>query len=254
MSFEINYENSPKEEAKKFFDFQMKQHLDSYDLKIDDLRNKEILDVAAGEDLVFPLACNMNDIDDVYSIEPKNIFPPRPEIPSEHEQVNVSQKELEELRKNIPQERLDLALKKHVRAKVENIPFKNETFDLIVSRCAMPVMFFPEEPEIAKKGMDEILRVLKEGGEFRFFPLQEEIFVNNEVPEKYRDMKKHGDEKNRLSIELLDKLQKEKKIKYEIKTVTESDVFYDPERGGFGPFDTGFPVTFIEKVVIITKL
>ncbi len=253
MNFEINHEKSPKEEVKRFYDFQMQRHLESYDLDLDDLQDKEILDVAAGDDLVFPISATMAGIDNVYSIEPKRLFPPVTEF-STPEQPNSYQEELNELRANIPPQILAKTQEKHVRAKVENLPFKDESFDLIVSRCAMPIIFFPENKEIAHKAMDEILRVLKKNGEVRFFPLQKEVFLGNEIPKKFLDLKKHTDEQAELSVELLDKLQKANKIKYEIKTVNESEIFYDPDIGGIGSPEKGIPVKFIEKVVIITKI
>jgi len=68
---------------------------------------------------------------------------------------------------------------KTVAGNMEQMPFKNNSFDLIVDNAAMPGFNYSlneieQMIEGVEKAFDEIIRVLKPGGEARLFPLSEE--------------------------------------------------------------------------------
>jgi ubiquinone/menaquinone biosynthesis C-methylase UbiE len=75
-----------------------------------------------------------------------------------------------------------------VRARAEELPFPDETFDLVISHAGPPII--SSSKEIVKKVILEVKRVLKEGGEFRFGPgsLNTNIFTQEELftPEEYK--------------------------------------------------------------------
>lgn len=58
-----------------------------------------------------------------------------------------------------------------VRGKVEAVPFKNESFDLVVSKAAFPNISIGASLDEVKKGFLELLRVTKPGGEIRLGPV-----------------------------------------------------------------------------------
>jgi len=65
---------------------------------------------------------------------------------------------------------------KSVAGRVQDLPFQNESFDLVVSSGAVPMIFggMEEADEIANAifvSLKEELRVLKPGGEIRFGPI-----------------------------------------------------------------------------------
>lgn len=68
--------------------------------------------------------------------------------------------------KNITEQKLDA-----VAGLAENLPFKNETFDLVISNHAVP-WHFAENTEKISKSIKEIMRVLKPGGEARLYPVE----------------------------------------------------------------------------------
>ncbi|MBI3334947.1 MAG: DUF483 domain-containing protein [Candidatus Portnoybacteria bacterium] len=56
----------------------------------------------------------------------------------------------------------------YIVGKAEMLPFKAESFDLVIAHAAPPLL--SEDKEEVKKVIKEVERVLKEGGEFRFGP------------------------------------------------------------------------------------
>lgn len=66
-------------------------------------------------------------------------------------------------------ESIDPRAKEGVKAVAENIPFKNESFDLIVSVAAIPNIYIGEKEsgEKVTLSFDEMNRVLRYGGEIR---------------------------------------------------------------------------------------
>ncbi|MBI2120881.1 MAG: class I SAM-dependent methyltransferase [Parcubacteria group bacterium] len=57
----------------------------------------------------------------------------------------------------------------------ESLPFKNESFDLIISNHAVP-WHIAEDAEKVTKSIKEIIRTLKPGGEVKLHPVEEETF------------------------------------------------------------------------------
>ncbi len=60
---------------------------------------------------------------------------------------------------------------KSVSARAENLPFPDETFDLVISVAAIPNIYLGEDPKVMKEkivqGFNEMTRVVKTGGEIR---------------------------------------------------------------------------------------
>ena len=68
-----------------------------------------------------------------------------------------------------------------VKATVEKIPFKDESFDLIICHAAPPIIAATKQE--VEQALADVLRVLKEDGEFRFgpAPLSPAIFAADEL-------------------------------------------------------------------------
>lgn len=65
---------------------------------------------------------------------------------------------------------------KGVRAFGEKLPFKNESFDVVVSNNSVPSIYYnyPSSMEMKKRieeSLQEMLRTVKGGGEIRFYPV-----------------------------------------------------------------------------------
>lgn len=61
---------------------------------------------------------------------------------------------------------------KSIIARAETMPFKNESFDLVISNCAIPNVYIGEESaeaikENVKHSLSEMIRVVRRGGEIR---------------------------------------------------------------------------------------
>jgi SAM-dependent methyltransferase len=132
-------------------------------LSADDLRNKKILDIGAGERYIAAY-CQLEGISgEVYSAEPNR----------EHEHY-ASSRDLD----NWPEvkEHID---RRTVKDKRSALSFDDGTFDLVINHFAMP-----SYTESLKKGdiesintavdriFNEAVRVLKSGGEARLFPIE----------------------------------------------------------------------------------
>ncbi len=78
-----------------------------------------------------------------------------------------------------------------ITGKMEEIPCEDESFDLIVGHTAMPgVYYHSDEIEEMKKGIsnsfNEIMRVLRHGGEARMFPLTDDQEGESEIRKKFQ--------------------------------------------------------------------
>lgn len=154
----------------------LEHYLNSIGLKIDDIKNKRIIDIGAGE-RKFAASCLKNGINiDVYSVDP-----------------NLSKEPFDHLflEKNFPNLEKD-ARAKTVMGKRESLPFKNESFDLAINLFALPGKKFLKEgnweemKRVIDVTFDEIIRVLKHGGEVRIYPLE---FYPDDQEEKYKPWK-----------------------------------------------------------------
>ncbi len=121
-----------------------RQYMENLDLKPEDF-NKKILDVGSGSGQFARWAKEHHVSSEIYSLEPFQ---------------ESSEKS------------------KLARGKAETIPFRNESFDLVVSSCAIPQIY--SEPqyegrreEKIRESLLELLRVVKAGGEIRIGPIAE---------------------------------------------------------------------------------
>ncbi|MDA2922577.1 class I SAM-dependent methyltransferase [Patescibacteria group bacterium AH-259-L07] len=77
----------------------------------------------------------------------------------------------------------------------EELPIKDECVDLIISNHAIP-WHISDNPEKVARSIEEMLRILKPGGEIRLNPIDDEIFtmVKNTV-DKYDEVEisRHGE-------------------------------------------------------------
>lgn len=129
------------------------------DLEIDDLRGKKILDLGSNTSELARAAKHYG-IDSITSLDK------RPYVLSR---------------------RRDL---KSVAANAKELPFKDESFDLIISHFAPPISFNKIEDVIEL--LEEIKRVLAERGEARMYPAFKPFIKNLE--EKLAKNKKISDE------------------------------------------------------------
>ncbi|KKT42305.1 MAG: hypothetical protein UW30_C0001G0030 [Candidatus Giovannonibacteria bacterium GW2011_GWA2_44_13b] len=62
-----------------------------------------------------------------------------------------------------------------VRSRAEALPFKDESFDMTISDCSMPIMLYEAEnsEKSIKEMVSEIIRVTKKNGEIRMAPVPE---------------------------------------------------------------------------------
>lgn len=129
--------------------------------------HKTILDIGSGTARVERYLRDRKDIDTrVISLDPK--YDPE-SIESYDKNDKKEIKKLMDLNKQL---RLNL-----VRGGIEDLPFKNESFDIAISHLFFPayVVWPRDTNEINRKrveqGVGEILRVLKPGGEARLYPV-----------------------------------------------------------------------------------
>ncbi len=64
---------------------------------------------------------------------------------------------------------------KSVVGKAQSLPFKNEEFDIVISNASIPNLLYAEYDleKASDESIEEMLRVLKAGGEIRFAPIIE---------------------------------------------------------------------------------
>jgi ubiquinone/menaquinone biosynthesis C-methylase UbiE len=118
-------------------------------LTIENLRGKSVLDLGAGDaDLGKAMKQNGVDI------------------------VSMDRRIFEENQKGV----------NCVVGDADNIPFQNESFDLIISHAAPPTVMVKNIDDVRNK-LNEVKRLLKSGGEFRFGPsgITAEVFGDEEM-------------------------------------------------------------------------
>ncbi len=140
-------------------DRSLKNYLELLDLNIEELKGKKILDLGSGRLQRFPREL-------LQKIEDK----------AEVVGLDITLKE-EERRKEIKEaqpylynsDKLGL-----IAASFLQLPFQDNSFDLVLSLYGMPLYLTSEDEEMSKENIRrsvmEILRVLKPGGEARIFP------------------------------------------------------------------------------------
>jgi len=128
--------------------------LDELGLSPEMLRDKAVLDLGSGGALFAEgIKDNYPDLNiKVVSLDPKYSNPEhlkRKVMPGEDATIErIGNKEI-------------LA----VSAVAESLPFKDESFDIVISNCAVP--YYQDDDRIKEASILEIIRVLKPGGEAR---------------------------------------------------------------------------------------
>lgn len=125
-------------------------------LNPENLKGKKILDIGAGTRR-FALEVEEGKIQaEVFSLEPSLSLP--------KEKINSK---IQEFIKKYP---VSTGVKEKTVAGVgDQIPFKNETFDLCVSEYSLPMHASTQEQ--VKSFFEEISRITKVGGEIRLYPI-----------------------------------------------------------------------------------
>ncbi|OGN07276.1 MAG: hypothetical protein A2750_03085 [Candidatus Yanofskybacteria bacterium RIFCSPHIGHO2_01_FULL_45_42] len=153
-------EQKPDHEKKE----RVKFILGDLGLKWDDLRGKRVLDIGSG----------LAQLARVANREGISIISSDPYLWG-HEK-EVSKEGLKKLTEGVP----------FVKASADLLPFPSETFDVATSHAAPPLVGVNTEADVGLV-IDEVYRVLKNGGEFRFGPgylptyvFDKEIFTSEE--------------------------------------------------------------------------
>ncbi|MBI1974851.1 MAG: class I SAM-dependent methyltransferase [Parcubacteria group bacterium] len=126
-------------------------------LDADDFKNKAVLDLGSGYAMLAQDLAEQG-IKNVISLDPFTV-PKESFKPSE---TDAPKRRGDELR---------AAKERAVHGFGEALPFRNDTFDLIVAMYSVP--YYTETPQQARVIFWEIWRTLKPGGEARIFPLVE---------------------------------------------------------------------------------
>lgn len=110
--------------------------------------------------------------------------------------------------------------KKIVMGMGESLPFKTESFDLVISSAAVPILIFPKTKENIGRAIKEMIRVVRPGGEVRFCPAA--VYQVNKNGERLEEGKLF--EYNKIVQELLEKLKRDG-FEVEIKSLR---VIFEP--------------------------
>ncbi|MDD4062372.1 MAG: class I SAM-dependent methyltransferase [Candidatus Pacebacteria bacterium] len=146
------------DQDKKVFD----EYVESLNLSLEDF-NKDILDVGSGFSEFAKYARENNISSSVFSLDPI--------------------RKMEETEKS-------------VKGIVEKLPFRDESFDLIISHCAIPNIFIGEDLRKIEASFLEMMRVLKKNGEIRLgnvlkgdiYPNQRDFVLNlNQTLDKLKE-------------------------------------------------------------------
>jgi len=176
MSFEFTNSSERKEIMEKELQRWCEFILKNIGLSVDDLKGKKILDIGAGERFIAGYCAKEGVNNEIYSVEP-----------------NIDNAEFVKnfIGKNWPEIKTEID-KKTVKNRQEELPYKDESFDLAINSFALPGKRFFKEGKIddMKNSIDsalqEITRVLKPGGEARIYPLE---FYADDQGEQFRPWK-----------------------------------------------------------------
>ena len=172
------FEQPPTIEEEKESTF--RKYMENLKLAPEDLK-KNILDVGSGEGDFAAWTKEHGVSKNIYSLEPWSRYGRSPE--------------------------------KMTRGEAEKLPFKDESFDMVISHGSMPILLY--EKEDPKKALhdtvSEMLRVVKQNGEIRLAPV-----ANWKTMEA---LKEHVENFNAE----LDNLEKDKKIEVEKISLGEED-------------------------------
>ncbi|MFC1598872.1 class I SAM-dependent methyltransferase [Patescibacteria group bacterium] len=156
-----------------------KKYLEALSLTEEDLKDKEILDVGAGPAIFAKYAKEKGISDSIFSLDPEDE----------------------------PQEKT-----KAVYAKVENLPYKDESFDMVMSSGAYPYVASIGETDsniIEKKlkdGLNEMIRVVRSGSEIRLGPLGFSTAPDfKQVNDLFDDLLQDLIKKGKIEVEKVDK-------------------------------------------------
>ena len=148
------------QKAEDFIAKNFHSYLDDLGLSEADIKNKRVLDVGAGA-RTFASHCIRTGINrEIYSLKPR-IGETYPEEEKEITAI-IGEKEKKEIDS------------KTVKAVMENMPFKDQSMDLVLAENAMPGFDSEKGEEMrssVQNSFDEIIRVLKPGGEARLYPI-----------------------------------------------------------------------------------
>ncbi|MFA5188661.1 MAG: class I SAM-dependent methyltransferase [Patescibacteria group bacterium] len=211
--------------TEKLYKDEFKRHLRAYDLTPADLQGKRILDIASGLELYFPIAAAMAGFENVYSLDIRKT-PLIQKAEALHYHEAKLYPHLRRVKENIPPKILESVKQKYVQANAEKLPFKDQSFDLILSRYAIPLILLPERKKAARQAIQEILRVLKNNGQFRFFSVEENFSLKENIPKELEKFLVKFMAKNVALNELLEKMAQEKLLEYETKNVYQKTTKY----------------------------
>lgn len=173
-------------------------YLAFFNLKLDDLRAKKILDIGSGT-ANFAKDAKYNGID-VTALDPVYIL-------NAGRKKFFQEKFWRRIKRFITREKKILPAA--VAAVGEELPFKEDVFDLITSVYAS--YHYAEDKESLEENIKESLRVLKPGGQLLIYPILYPEMKNLLVSGN----KKHQEELNHGFWDILERLKKENKIKVE---------------------------------------
>lgn len=134
-----------------------KEYLHGLGLSERDLRGKRVLDIGAGARL-FASRCHKKNIDaDIYSLDI--------DVDDDWDRQIHEHVWSDEVRRNIDS--------RTVQADYRQLPFRTESFDLVVAHCSVPGGV--KDLEYYESGLEntlaEMCRVIKPGGEVRIYPI-----------------------------------------------------------------------------------
>lgn len=143
----------------------VEEHFQDLGLKLEDFKDKKILDIGSGlNQFAFELRKLISGVD-ITSFDPFYLLS-REEREKVYERgYEDGPEKLKELLDQLEDTEIASSL---VGGRSEDMPFPDETFDLIISHYSSP--FYGENPKNIKLFFSEIGRVLKIGGEARIYP------------------------------------------------------------------------------------
>lgn len=137
----------------------MTEYLSDLDLTPEEIAGKKILDIGAGIRKFAKGAEDRGIKADIYSLDP---------MYSVLQKKSFAQCGNDNLVKRFKKNESFSIKEKTVAALEENLPFKDNFFDMVVSEYCMPLYAFVEEQ--IERFLLEVIRVLKNKGQARLFP------------------------------------------------------------------------------------